>query len=199
MIRYLFSKVVKKINIPSIKNSYIDKTAKVCSASHLVNVSMGKYSYVGNSCTVINARIGNYCSIADNCIIGGLGHPIDWVSTSPIFHEGKNIFGKNFSNHEYRLGKMTSIGNDVWIGSNCLIKSGLSIEDGAIIGMGSVLTKNVGAYEIWAGNPARLIKKRFADETIEKLLNSKWWDYDLIELRQKAAYFNNVEKFIQDL
>lgn len=58
---------------------------------------------------------------------------------------------------------------------------------------------NVGAYEVWAGNAAKLIKKRFDDETIEKLLHSKWWDYDGSKLAQKAADFNNVEKFIQDL
>ena len=83
-IWYLLSKFIKKLHIPSIKNSNIDNTARVCSASHLVNVKIGKYSYVGNFCTVINAQIGNFCSIADNCIIGGASHPISWVSTSPV-------------------------------------------------------------------------------------------------------------------
>lgn len=184
------------MHIPAINNSKIDKTARVCSASHVVSSKMGKYSYIGNSCTVVNASIGNFCSIADNCIIGGASHPIDWVSSSPVFHEGKNIMKKNFSSHEFKTGKETFIGSDVWIGNNCLIKSGVKIEDGAIIGMGSVLTKDVGAFEIWAGNPAQLIRKRFNEDVIKKLIESNWWEWDDDILTQKANYFNNVEKFL---
>ncbi|PWL55885.1 MAG: glycosyl transferase family 1 [Clostridium cadaveris] len=198
-ISYLLSKLIKKIHIPSIKKSNIDKTAKVCSGSHLVEVNIGKYSYVGNFCTIINTNIGKFCSIADNCIIGGASHPIKWVSTSPVFHEGKNIMKKNFSNHPYETFVQTTIGNDVWIGNNCLIKSGLTIEDGAVIGMGSVLTKDVGAYEVWAGNPAKLIKKRFDNEIIEKLLIDKWWDNEDIVLEQKSKNFNNVNKFVEEI
>lgn len=198
-IKYYFSKLIKKLHIPAIKDSYIDKTSKVCSGSHLVNVKMGKYSYIGNFCTIVNTEIGNFCSIADYCIIGGANHPINWVSTSPVFHEGRNIMRKNFAKHEFRTTKKTVIGNDVWIGSNCLIKSGITIEDGAIIGMGSVVTKNVGKYEIWAGNPAKFIRKRFDDDKIEQIINSKWWDWDEHKLYKNAIYFNDVDKFIKNI
>ena len=70
------------------------------------------------------------------------------------------------------------IGNDVWIGLNTTILSGISIGDGAIIGAESLVTKNVGPYEIWGGNPAKFIKKRFDDDTIQKLLEIKWWDWE---------------------
>lgn len=193
---YLISKLIKKLHIPAIKNSIIDKTAKVCSYSHVVNTEMGKYSYIGNNCTVVNVQIGKFCSIADNCIIGGASHPIEWVSTSPVFHEGKNIMKRNFSNHTYSTGSKTVIGNDVWIGNDCLIKSGVKVEDGAAIGMGSILTKNVGAYEIWAGNPARLIRMRFSEDKIEKLLESNWWEWDDEPLSKKAYCFNDIEKFL---
>ncbi|HEF7294298.1 TPA: CatB-related O-acetyltransferase [Bacillus cereus] len=195
-IRYLISKIIKKCQIPSIRDSNIDKTAKVCSASHLVSIEMGGYSYIGNYCTVINTRIGRFCSIADNCIIGGASHPIEWVSTSPVFQEGRNIMKTNFSTHPYQTMKETVIGNDVWIGSNCLIKGGIKIGDGAVIGMGSILTKDVGPYEIWAGNPARLISKRFSEETVEKLLESNWWEWGNDTLAERAHYFNDVEKFL---
>lgn len=194
---YLISKLVKKLHIPAIKNSNIDRRAKVCSGSHLVYTSLGKYSYVGNFCTIINTQIGGFCSIADNCIIGGANHPIEWVSTSPVFHEGKNIMKKNFSTHEYTSGKETIIGNDVWIGNNCLIKGGVKIGNGAVIGMGAVLTKDVGDYEIWAGNPAHLIRKRFSDEIINQLLESCWWGWDDEALYQAAPYFNNVAGFLE--
>ncbi|ABE04565.1 Acetyltransferases [Rickettsia bellii RML369-C] len=76
------------------------------------------------------------------------------------------------------------LGNDVWIGTESLIMSGIKIADGAIVGARSLVTKNIGAYEIWGGNPARLIKKRFSDEDIEKLLQIKWWDWSDDKIKQ---------------
>ncbi|MBP3953155.1 CatB-related O-acetyltransferase [Bacillus suaedae] len=194
---YLLAKLIKKVQIPAIRNSRVDRTARVCSASHVLNTMLGRYSYIGNSCTVVNVTIGSFCSIADNCIIGGASHPIDWVSSSPVFHEGRNIMKKNFASHEYNTVEETVIGNDVWIGNNCLIKSGIKIEHGAVIGMGSVLTKNVGAYEIWAGNPAKFIRKRFDDDVIEKLLESNWWEWGDITLSREANCFNDVKTFLK--
>ena len=197
-VKYLVSKIIKKIQIPAIRKSIIDRTSRICPGSHIVEVELGKYSYIGNYCTVINTKIGSFSSIADNCIIGGASHPIAWVSTSPVFHEGRNILNKNFSNHEFNTRKDTIIGNDVWVGNNCLIKSGVIIGDGAVIGMGSVVTKNIEPYSIVAGNPAKLIRKRFDNEIIGKLQEIKWWNYDDSKLEQKAMFFNDIEKFIQE-
>ncbi|MHB1484066.1 MAG: CatB-related O-acetyltransferase [Saccharofermentanales bacterium] len=195
--KYFLSKFIKRLHLPAIKNSRIDNTSKVCSGSHLVNIQIEKYSYIGNFCTIINTEMGKFCSIADNCIIGGESHPLDWVSTSPVFYAGKNIMKKNFSKHEFSSKKKTKIGNDVWIGNNCLIKSGLEIGDGAIIGMGSVLTKDVGAYEIWAGNPAKFIRKRFNEKIIISLLNNKWWEWNEDKILSSSKNFNNINEFIE--
>lgn len=188
---------MKKIQIPAIKNTTINHTSKVCSLSHVVNSTIDKYSYIGNNCTIINVEIGRYCSIADNCIIGGASHPIDWVSSSPVFHEGRNILKKNFSEHQFETTKRTVIENDVWIGNNVLIKSGVKISNGAIIGMGSVVTKDVGPYEIWVGTPAKLIRKRFNDEIINDLMTLKWWDWEDNKLEKNSIYFNNIETFLE--
>lgn len=193
---YLISKLIKKFHIPSIKDSKIDKTAKICSACNIIKISIDRYSYIGNNCTVVDAEIGKFCSIADNCIIGGAGHPIDWVSTSPVFHEGKNILKKNFSEHEFNITKKTHIGNDVWIGNNVLIKSGLKIGNGSIIGMGSVVTKDIGEYEIWAGNPAKFIRMRFDIETINFLKDFKWWNLSNEQLLTHSEFFCDVKKII---
>lgn len=198
-LMYIVSKIIKKINIPSLKNSEVHKNSKVCSASQVVNSSINKYSYVGNGCTVVNTEIGSFCSIADNCIIGGASHPIDWVSTSPVFHEGKNVLRKNFSSHSYNTVEKTIIENDVWIGSNCLIKSGVKIKNGAVIGMGSVVTKDIGSYEIWAGNPAKKIKNRFPEDTAEFLSRSQWWNYTEESLEEIAKKINDVEVFKKEL
>lgn len=193
---YLFSKLIKKVYLPAIKKSEIDKTSSICSGAHVVESSVDKFSYVGNYCTVINTKIGKFCSIADNCIIGGANHPINWVSTSPVFHQGRNILKRHFSNHEFESSIRTNIGSDVWIGNNCLIKGGITINHGAVIGMGSVLTKDVGPYEIWAGNPARLIKKRFSNEVIEFLIENEWWNLEEPSLYEHAKTFNNIDEYI---
>ncbi|QSX09274.1 CatB-related O-acetyltransferase [Alkalibacter rhizosphaerae] len=144
-------------------------------------------------------KVGNYCSIADRCIIGGGAHPIDWISTSPIFHEGRNILKTNMSDKNYDPYDDTFIGNDVWIGAGAYIKSGVTIGDGAVIGMGAVVTKSVGAYEIWGGNPAKLIKKRFSDDVIERILESQWWSLSFDDLSTVSPWVNDVEKFLVEV
>lgn len=153
---------------------------------------------MGNNSTIIDAEIGKFCSIADNVIIGGGSHPVTWVSTSPVFHKGKNILGKNFSIHEYKAFERTTIGNDVWIGSDCLIKSGIQISNGAIIGMGAVVTKNVGPYEIWGGVPARKIATRFDKEYIDKINNLEWWNWSVNEIEIKSKFFNDPKSLLKE-
>lgn len=199
-IKYIIAKLIKKSRIPAITFSKISRKAKVNSGSTVVNSTIGKYSFIGNNSTVIHAQIGKFCSIADNCIIGGASHPIDWVSTSPVFHEGRNSLGKNFSEHEYNPYKHTTIGNDVWIGNNVIIKAGVNIENGVIIGMGAIVTKDIPKYEIWAGNPAEKIRDRFPDEDIKhRLENSKWWDESEGKIKKIASEIRDVSSFLSKI
>jgi acetyltransferase-like isoleucine patch superfamily enzyme len=180
-----------------IQNSSIDKTSAISSGTKFYRSTIGRYSYIGRNNFIIDTAIGNFCSIGPGCNIGGTGHPIDWVSTSPVFHKWENILKKNFSRHEYDIFSETVIGNDVWIAANVMIKAGVKISDGSVIGMGSVITKDVGPYEIWAGNPAKMIRKRFDDEIIEKLIKKQWWNWDDVLIEQKAQYFDDVHKFLE--
>lgn len=127
----------------------------------------------------------------------GAKHPIDWVTTSPCFHLKDNATGVCYAENPFEWKTKTCVGNDVWIGERATILSGLTIGDGAVIGGGSVVTKNVGPYEIWAGNPARFIRKRFADETIEKLEKIQWWNFNDSELEQLVHLVMNVDKFLE--
>ena len=164
----------------------------------MVDSKISRYTYIYES-KIINCDIGSFCSIAADCTIGGASHPITWISTSPIFHSGRNVFGKNFSDKKFESYVKTIIGNDVWIGSKCLIKGGITIGNGAVIGMGSVVTHDVPPYEIWAGNPAKFIRKRFDDETIRHLQKIQWWDFPEEKLHCVGKYFDSPDLFINKM
>lgn len=180
-----------------LSDSEVDKTCAICSGARVYRTKIGKYSYVGRSTFMTNVTVGNFCSIAGNCNIGGTGHPLNWVSTSSVFHKWDNILRKNFSRHEYEIFQETTIGNDVWIATNAMLKAGITIGTGAVIGMGAVVTKDVGPYEVWGGNPARCLKKRFDEETIEALLASKWWELPDETIEKIAPYMTDVQEFLE--
>lgn len=179
-----------------LQEAVVNKTAAICSGVRFYRGKLGKYSYIGNNSFVSDTDIGNFTSISTDCYIGGTSHPTDWVSTSPVFHKWENIMKKNFARHEFEIFKRTTIGNDVWIGNRVMIKAGVKIADGAVVGMGSIVTKDIGPYEIWAGNPARLIRKRFDDETINKLLLSEWWNWDDKKIEKESNKMNKVRAFL---
>ncbi len=124
--------------------------------------------------------IGKFCMIASGAefIMNGANHLSDAISTYPFA-----IFGNGWENamdgKSYPSKGNTEIGNDVWVGYKATIMPGVKIGDGAIIGSGSVVTKDVEPYAIVGGNPAKLIRKRFSDDQIKKLLELRWWDWDI--------------------
>ncbi len=193
-IRYGLARLLSRRPI-AVRNSNIDKRASIGNGAQIVNSNIGKYTYVYES-KVIDTDIGSFCSIAADCTIGGGSHPTDWVSSSPVFYRGSNVLNKNFSNNEYSEYRRTNIGNDVWIGSKCLIKGGVTIGDGAIVGMGSVVTHDIPPYEVWAGNPAKCIRKRFDDETIDRLKKLSWWNLSDDNLEKLGDKFNNPHEFL---
>ena len=175
-----------------VRNSSIDRTAAIDKFTRFYDSSIGRYSYVGASCIVVNTTIGKFCSIAQNTIIGGANHPLDWVSTSPVFRKGENILGKNLSHLDHRAYEETTIGNDVWIGEGAMIMTGCNIGDGAVIAARAVVTRDVGPYSIVAGIPAKEIRKRFEAEDIAYLQELKWWDWSDEKLSSHGSSFNDL-------
>ena len=196
-ITYYLAKFVQNyLRLSAIKGSIIDKTARVCSGTTLNNAKVGRYSYIGHGSRINNCEIGSFSSIAGDVFIGGSSHPVEWASTSPVFHSKKNVLKKSFSDNTYITSSKTTVGNDVWIASNVLIKAGVNIGNGAVIGMGSVVTKDVPDYEIWAGNPAKCIRKRFDDSIIKRIQVSRWWNLSDEQLSRCGDLFCDVEKLL---
>ena len=182
----------------TVFGSHIAKYSALKQHVRFYNSKIGDYSYAGRNCLIQNTEIGKFVSIADGCNIGLPSHPVEYLSTSPVFLNGKNMLGKHFSELDFQPNKPTQIGNDVWIGSNALIKAGVKIGDGAIIGAGAVVTHDVPPYEIWAGVPAKCIRKRFDDETIAELLKLRWWDWDDEKIKRYAHLFSSPNALLKE-
>ena len=180
--------ILKKI-FKKIKHSLLSQEKEVVKSVFTKDIFKDKKYIIGNYTygrpnvlfenSEANLSIGKFCSIAQGVTIflGG-NHNVDWLTTYPF-----NVLDSDFSNGKKIKGHPTTkgdviIGNDVWIGRNVTIMSGVKIENGAVIGAGAVVTKNIGAYEVWAGNPAKFIKKRFNQNTIDYLNNLNWWNWN---------------------
>ncbi|PHM17957.1 MAG: hypothetical protein CJD30_04145 [Sulfuricurvum sp. PD_MW2] len=157
-----------------------------------------KYTYVQSHSVINNAHIGPFCSIAANVHIGLASHPIDGVSSSPVFYDASqplpHFFTKSVSPADNT--PKTTIHADVWIGQGAMIKAGITIGVGAVIGAGAVVTRDVESYSVVGGIPAREIKKRFDEETIERLLISRWWELEETKLEQLTPLFATPEAFL---
>lgn len=184
----------------SYKNFY---TRELLSEASYVE-SIGEFSY--GAPTVMEwgegARlsVGKFCSIAERVVIflGG-NHKTEWVSTYPfsalgeVWSEAEGIKG-----HPATKGDVV-IGHDVWIGYGVTILSGVTVGHGAVIGAGAVVSRDVEPYSIVAGNPARVVKRRFGESEIEALLKIEWWNWDVLKIKKFLPLLcsEGVWKFIE--
>jgi len=199
----MISKIYSKLN-----NTKFEKNVKIGKLTKIIRSSVGRMTYIGDKCFLINTRVGRFCSIASNVRVVFGEHPTrDFVSSSPVFYKPGNIFRLKWVNREKFLefkytdqmtSRMIDIGNDVWIGFGSMLLNGIKVGDGAVIAAGSVVTKDVPPYAIIGGNPAKVIRFRFDQLQIDKLLQIKWWDKDLTIIRHYSDYFDNVDSLLSE-
>jgi len=163
----------------------------------MIASTLDRHSFCGYDCVVLNCNIGSFCSIASEVVLGGSRHPMEYVSTSPVFLSHRDSVKAKFARHEYRNMSGITVGHDVWIGNRAMIKSGVTIGSGSVIGMGAVVTKDVPPYAIWAGNPGRLIRYRFTPEVIAALMVIQWWHFDDDKLARLGPHITSPERFIE--
>jgi len=148
--------------------------------------TLGKYNYISPYSIINNAIIGNYCSIGPGCRIGLGEHDMTAISLRPTVANG-------FGNMElFDIDNPTIIGNDVWIGTNVIVKQGVKIGNGAVIGANALVLNDVPEYAITYGSPARCVRMRFPENIISQIENSKWYEYDLDKAREKVKEISGV-------
>lgn len=196
MLKYILSKVIKKSQLPSVVDSKIHNSSKVEAGSSVSCSTMGRNSFCGYDCDIFHTDIGSFTSIASGVILGGARHPMEWLGMSPVFYKGRDSIKTKFVEFELPPPKRVTIGNDVWIGRNAIVLPGVSVCDGAVVGAGAVVTKDVPPYAVVAGNPARVIKYRFDEDTIESLLEMEWWYLSDDEISDFASLCREPSKVI---
>ena len=158
---------------------------------------VGRYTYFGPRCIVADAQIGRFCSIAADVSIGTGGHPLGKnAAMHPIFYLSRPPIWNLVQADQFTEFAHTKIGSDVWIGTKAVIRDGVTVGHGCVIGAGAVVTKDTEPYGIYVGVPAKLTRFRFPQETRDKLLKLQWWDKDFDWIKSKSEFFQDVDRLI---
>lgn len=199
---------------------YIEEYCRFSTHLH----KMGSFSYTG-SILPAYVDIGRYCSIASDVSLFATQHPLSRISTSSFTYEKNHLFinnasidkiGKCFPTKDYNPSssiEKLNIENDVWIGKDALLKQGITLGNGCVVGQRAIVTKDVPPYAIVAGSPAKIIRYRFDPKTIERLLKIQWWNYHFadfhdinlnldinryLDILENKIYKNKIQKYVSN-
>ncbi|WP_284176729.1 chloramphenicol acetyltransferase [Rhabdaerophilum sp. SD176] len=186
----------------NVRQATLGRYTEIGARTSFVESSMGDYSYVVNDSNVIYTTIGKFCSIAAHTRINPGNHPMHRATQAHFTYRASAYFDDaedEAAFFDWRRSHAVTIGHDVWIGHGAIILAGRTIGTGAVVAGGAIVTKDVPDYTIVAGNPARIIRRRFPEAIAERLHRLAWWDWDHATLRGALDDFRNlpVEAFLE--
>lgn len=178
-------------DLSRVTSSTINEHVRIDRYNLIYHSTLGRYTYTGPFDMIFKAMIGSFSSISYGVTIGPPDHDYSMITTHPFIYDSSyEVFEKDEVLDTHKFDRLIEIGSDVWIGCNVTILRGCKIGNGAIVGANSLVNKDVPPYAIVVGSPARIVKYRFDDKTIEKLQLLKWWEWSIEKIR------NNKELFI---
>ena len=163
-----------------LRNAKLGRFTEIKERVAFSDSELGDYSYVERQAEVIYARIGKFCALAANTRINALEHPLERVSQHKITYRANEYFlGAKLDGEfrERRRGKLVEIGHDVWIGHGAIVKPGVRIGHGAVVAAGAIVTRDVPAYAVVTGIPAKFMRWRFEPKISERIISLAWWDW----------------------
>ncbi|MCD5414019.1 MAG: chloramphenicol acetyltransferase [Clostridiales bacterium] len=181
-------------------SSKIGRWCEIGAFTMLQNTTLGDYSYTGSNCIFQNTNIGKFSNIAAYVRVGATDHPLERPTLHHFTYRSKMYGLDNKDDEDFfakRKARIATIGHDTWIGHGVLTKPEIEIGNGAVIGQGSVVTKNIPPYAIAVGVPAKVIRFRFAESMIEALERIKWWDWPHEKIKENLYDFRgDISSFI---
>jgi phosphonate metabolism protein (transferase hexapeptide repeat family) len=186
----------------SVQGCTLGRYTEIGARTRLLETVLGDYSYIVQDGEVFATRIGKFCSIASHVRINPGNHPMQRASQAHFTYRASRYFPGEADEagfFDWRRATPVTIGHDVWIGHGAIILPGRSIGTGAVVAAGAIVTKDVAPYTIVAGNPARMIRRRFPEPVAARLMALAWWDWDHETLRRALPDFRSlpVEEFIE--
>ena len=181
------------------QNNSISSNSRVYGPYHISDSKIDDYTYISMNSFISKANIGKFCSIGPNFLCGWGIHPVNAISTNPMFYSTAKQNGISLTQkNKIEERKEINIGNDVFIGANVTVLDGVTIGHGAVIGAGAVVNKDIPPYAIAVGCPIKIVKYRFDEETINRLVKLNWWDWSIEKLKKVEKSLFDVEGFLNN-
>ena len=179
-----------------IVDSSFGRFTEIGQGTRVQNSTLGDYSYCDRCADIANAEIGKFTNIASFARIGPSDHPLDRASLHHFLYRSGDYWPDAHHDEAFFARRRTRrclIGHDTWIGHAAIVRPGVRIGHGAVVGAGAIVTGDVAPYTIVAGSPARMVRRRLSEDIAGRLIALAWWDWDHVQLRAALEDFRNLQ------